>query len=208
MADLELVALTRERATRLTGLTARQLDYWDATGLVKPSVEERLTPHRRIRLYEYTDLMSLLVIAQLRSRRVSLQHVRRIVSDLRQRGYPEPLTQVRYATHGSQVYVQPGDGEWESSEIAGQAVIHQVLDLTPLRARLRAASERDPQTFGKIDRRRGALGSKPLIAGTRLPVETVKRYLQRGATTDEVLAAYPVLVHADVQSVRRELAVA
>jgi DNA-binding transcriptional MerR regulator len=32
MADLELVALTRERATRLTGLTARQLDYWDATG--------------------------------------------------------------------------------------------------------------------------------------------------------------------------------
>jgi uncharacterized protein (DUF433 family) len=206
VAELDLLAMTRERAAKLTGLTLRQLDYWDDATLVGPSMDQRLTPHRRSRLYEYGDLMALLVVVELRDRRVSLQHIRAIVTRLRQRGFSEPLTQLRYATHNSRVYVQFEDGTWESGDLPGQAIIYQAIDLEPLRARLRAAGERPTDTFGKISKRRGAMGSKPLIAGTRVPVETITRYLEHGASTAEVLTAYPILVAADVEAVRRELA--
>jgi DNA-binding transcriptional MerR regulator len=208
MQDLELLAIPRERAAALSGLSVRQIGYWDRTGLLHPAVDARLTPHRPIRLYGFNELMSLLVIAELRRRGVSLQHVRRIVALLRDRGYTQPLTQVRYATGPSGIYVQHEDGSWVTDIALDQLVIHEVLDLEPLVARVRSLSERDPDTVGRIDRRRATLGSKPLVAGTRIPVATIRRFLEHGATVAEVLEAYPILVEQDVEAVQRELSVA
>lgn len=202
MADLALLALTRDRAAALTGLSRRQLDYWDQTGLIRPTVAERVTPGRVVRLYEYQELMSLLVVSELRRRGVALQVIRRIVAHLRERGYSQPLTQLRYATDDSTVYFQHDDGSWESNLRADQVVLTEVVDLAPLAARLQAAGDRDPSTYGQFDRRRGALGSKPVIAGTRIPVETVRRYLDHGASVRDVLDAYPSLVPEDVEAVR------
>lgn len=207
MADLEHLALTRDRVQALTGLSRRQLDYWDGTGLVQPAVSQRVTPGRKVRLYGFTDLMSLLVVAELRSRNVSLQLIRKIVARLRERGYDEPLTQVRFATDRTRrrgVYFQHADGSWESDVAPDQLLIQEAIDLAPLKARIEAAVRRDPGTIGRIDRRRGALGSKPVIAGTRVPVETVRRYIDHGASTEEVLEAYPMLQPEDVEAVRRD----
>ena len=41
---------------------------------------------------------------------------------------------------------------------------------------------------------------KPVIRGTRIPVELVLRKLSEGATETELLSAYPRLTHADVQA--------
>jgi DNA-binding transcriptional MerR regulator len=208
MPDLDLMALPRARAAALSGLTVRQIDYWDRTGLLHPTVQAKLTPHRSTRLYGYTELLSLLVIAELRRRGVSLQHIRRLMRTLGERGYEEPLTQIRYATHGPSVYVQRADGSWASDVAVDQLVIHDVLDLELLVSRLRSLSVRDPETIGRIDRRRATLGSKPIIAGTRVPVETVRRYLDHGAKPSEILRAYPVLVEQDIEAVRHETGVA
>jgi uncharacterized protein (DUF433 family) len=129
------------------------------------------------------------------------------VAHLRDRGYAEPLTQVRYATHRTRrtsVYFQHDDGSWESDVAPDQLVIHEAIDLAPLKARIQIAGDRDPHSVGRIDRRRGSLGSKPLIAGTRIPVDTVRRYLDHGATVDDVLAAYPMLKPADIEAVRSD----
>ncbi|MGH3540894.1 MAG: DUF433 domain-containing protein [Mycobacterium sp.] len=55
---------------------------------------------------------------------------------------------------------------------------------------------------GKIERRPGAMGGKPLLAGTRVPVETVRRYLAAGRSVDDILEGFPILTVDDVEAVR------
>lgn len=61
----------------LTGVTARQLQWWDERRIVVPA---RLG---RNRVYSATDLIDILVIEQLRRRRVSLAQIRRALRFLR-----------------------------------------------------------------------------------------------------------------------------
>lgn len=203
--DVSLVALTRDRAAAVAGVTERQIDYWARTGLVVPSVDHRLTPQRPIRLYGYVDLMSLMVIREFLARGVSLQAIRRIVDGLRDRGYGLPLVEVSFAISDWRVYYQLRDGSWEGGDRPKQGVIRETLLLEPLRASIRRATERDEQTVGQVERRRGALGFKPLVAGTRVPVETIRRYLENGRSVPEILKSFPVLRHGDVEEVRRGL---
>jgi len=41
---------------------------------------------------------------------------------------------------------------------------------------------------------------KPVIKGTRIPVELILRKLSEGATEEELLDAYPHLSHEDIQA--------
>ena len=41
---------------------------------------------------------------------------------------------------------------------------------------------------------------KPVVRGTRIPVEFVLRKLAEGATEDDLLDAYPRLTRADIQA--------
>jgi DNA-binding transcriptional MerR regulator len=61
----------------LTGVTARQLQWWDERRIVVPARQGRN------RLYSATDLVDILVIEQLRRRRISLVQVRRVLRFLR-----------------------------------------------------------------------------------------------------------------------------
>jgi DNA-binding transcriptional MerR regulator len=60
----------------LTGITARQLQWWDERGLIKPARRG----HRRI--YNWDQLVTAAVICQLRRRGFSLQRVRKVVAFL------------------------------------------------------------------------------------------------------------------------------
>jgi DNA-binding transcriptional MerR regulator len=57
----------------LTGITARQLQWWDERGVVKPEREGRR------RLYSMNQLTEIAVICQLRRKGFSLQGVRKVV---------------------------------------------------------------------------------------------------------------------------------
>ena len=57
----------------LTGITARQLQWWDERGVVRPEREG----HRR--LYSLNQLTEIAVICQLRRKGFSLQGVRKVV---------------------------------------------------------------------------------------------------------------------------------
>jgi uncharacterized protein (DUF433 family) len=202
----EHVAVTRAVAARIAGLTERQVDHWAGTGLIEPTVDTRLSPGRRVRLYGFVDLLALLVAAELKNRKVSLQHIRAIVAHLQSRGYPSPLTQLRFATVGRNVYFMHEDGSWEGDLQPDQVVIHEVLNLSLLRGRIVAGARRDSELSGRVERRRGAMGSKPVLAGTRVPVETVRRYLAAGRTVEQILESFPALTAEDVQAVRADVA--
>jgi DNA-binding transcriptional MerR regulator len=60
----------------LTGITARQLQWWDERGLVRPARQG----HRRI--YNWDQLVTAAVICQLRRRGFSLQRMRKVMAFL------------------------------------------------------------------------------------------------------------------------------
>lgn len=208
MVSEQHLAVPRETAAKLAGLSHRQVDYWAATGLIEATVDNQVSPGRRVRLYGFIDLMALMVAAELRARGFSLQHIRKLVRHFTSRGFGEPLTELHWATSGKgkqkAIYIQFPDGSWEDGISLGQIVFHELLDLEPLRRRITAATQRDASTVGRVERRRGVLGGKPVVAGTRVPVDTVRRYLAAGRSVDDILRAFPVLTAGDVEAVRTE----
>jgi uncharacterized protein (DUF433 family) len=200
-----VLAIADKRAAKLARITMRQLRYWDQTGLVAPSIKRQLSPRNTVRLYSYHDMLKLLVAAELRDR-ISLQHIRRIVAQLEDRGFTDPLRELRFATHGNEVYFQYPDGSWSGDAKPDQVIFHQVLELNALRAKILTASQRDSSSAGKVVRRRGVLGGKPIFAGTRIPVAIVKSYLDAGYGTEAIIEEYPVLTPADIEAARRYVA--
>ena len=71
---------------RLTGITARQLQWWDERGIVVPA----RAGHRR--LYSMEDLAEVAVICELRRKGFSLQRVRKVMRFL-QREFSKRLAE-------------------------------------------------------------------------------------------------------------------
>src|SRR5271168_225991 len=90
----------------LTGVTARQLQWWDERGVVKP---ER-TGHSRT--YSMQNLTAIAVISELRRKGVSLQGVRKVMRFL-QREFGKGLAEivgrnsdVHLLTDGKRLYLE------------------------------------------------------------------------------------------------------
>jgi DNA-binding transcriptional MerR regulator len=64
---------TSNEVVGLTGITPRQLQWWDERGIVRPEREG----HRR--LYSMDDLAEVAVIVELRDKGFSLQRVRKVM---------------------------------------------------------------------------------------------------------------------------------
>jgi DNA-binding transcriptional MerR regulator len=95
----------------LTGVTARQLQWWDEHALVVPSRAGRK------RLYSPSNLADILVILELRRRHISLQQVRRVLrflkkelhvrpGDLVSDGAEHPLPDYHLLIDGDRLYLE------------------------------------------------------------------------------------------------------
>ena len=69
---------TSNEVMHLTGITARQLQWWDERGILVPERQG----HRRI--YAWDELVTVAVICQLRKRGFPLQRVRKVIRFLQQ----------------------------------------------------------------------------------------------------------------------------
>ncbi len=90
----------------LTGVTARQLQWWDEKGVVAPEREG----HRR--LYSMQNVMAMAVICELRRKGFSLQGVRRVMRFLERefgKGLGEIVgrnSEVHLLTDGTHLYLE------------------------------------------------------------------------------------------------------
>jgi DNA-binding transcriptional MerR regulator len=90
----------------LTGITARQLQWWDERGVVRPQRQG----HRR--LYTMQNLTEVAVICQLRRKGVSLQGVRKVMRFLDRefgKGLAEIVSRnsdVHLLTDGTHLYLE------------------------------------------------------------------------------------------------------
>jgi DNA-binding transcriptional MerR regulator len=93
-------------ASKIIGVSLRQLQHWDEKGLLKPSVREA-AGKGTIRLYSYTDLIQLRVVKTLRDNRISLQRILRSLEYL-QSHFPQikrPLLELKFLTDGETIFV-------------------------------------------------------------------------------------------------------
>ena len=90
----------------LTGISARQLQWWDERGVVRPA----RIGHRR--LYSTQDVMEMAVICELRRKGFSLQGVRKVMRFLQRelgKGLGEIVgrnSDVHLLTDGSHLYLE------------------------------------------------------------------------------------------------------
>ncbi len=209
--DDDLVGVPARVAARLAGVTERRLRSWEAVNLVSPDVRRELSPRNVVRLYGFPQLVELLVVRELEERHsLHIRHIKRVVEAVRSAEFPRPLRQLRWAISGDEVFVQYPDGTWVGDRKPAQTVMREVLNLEQIRAevRRRLGRTRPQEARGRIERRRGVQGSKPVFEGTRTPVAAVHAYLRRGASEDDILAAFPHLTRADIRAARELLDVA
>jgi DNA-binding transcriptional MerR regulator len=91
----------------LTGISYRQLDHWDRTGLVGSSVRQAAGRGSR-RVYSFPDLVALRVVRQLREAGVSVQTIRRAVRWRRSHA-DQPLATLALAAQGKKVFALTDD---------------------------------------------------------------------------------------------------
>jgi DNA-binding transcriptional MerR regulator len=200
----DVLAIPDKRAAALAQISIRRLRYWEQIGLVVPSIKRQLSARNTVRLYGFQEMVELLVAAELRHRPgISLQHIQRLVAHLRDAGFQAPLRELKFATHGEDIYVQDPSGNWSGDPSLDQLIYHQVIALDLLTARLESLNHRDPAAAGKIVRRTGVHRRSPIFAGTRILVATVQNYLSQGFDAEAIMEEYPSLTLADIDTARQ-----
>jgi|SRR5580704_5999564 DNA-binding transcriptional MerR regulator len=104
---------TSRDVVQLTGISLRQLQWWDERGIVVPAREG----HRR--LYSMEDLVEVAVICDLRRRGFSLQRVRKVVRFL-QREFSKRLAET---VSGTSDYHLLTDGKSLYLETSPQQIV-------------------------------------------------------------------------------------
>jgi uncharacterized protein (DUF433 family)/DNA-binding transcriptional MerR regulator len=196
-------AFSQDLVTRITGLSRRQLEYWDQTDVIKPSVAEsegRGSP----RLYSFRDLIELKVAAGMR-RKLRPAQMRELIKQLEARGFDDPFVTVTFVetSDGRQIaYIDPKHGALS----AHGREVGTVVETFGLRPKnLRTGLEKKVATVmarrpGRIAKVRGLHGGQPVIQGTRVPVSKIVALTDAGWDDSRILSAFPHLSPADVKA--------
>jgi len=104
---------TTREVIQFTGITPRQLQWWDERGIVVPAREG----HRR--LYSMEDLAEVAVICELRRRGFSLQRVRKVMRFL-QREFSKRLAET---VSGASEYHLLTDGKTLYLETSARQIV-------------------------------------------------------------------------------------
>jgi predicted RNase H-like HicB family nuclease len=90
----------------ITGLTIRQISYWDSSHFIKPSVSEA-AGYGSARLYSFGDLVQLKVAKTLKDQGISVQKMRKAINYLKKHmpDIKKPLADLKFLTDGNTIFV-------------------------------------------------------------------------------------------------------
>lgn len=111
----------------VVGITSRQVNYWDKTGIIKPSVVQASGSGSR-RLYSFVDLVQFKVAKFLKDAGLSLQKIRK---SLRWLGahYPDlkhPLADLKFLTDGETIFVVSNNRRIIVDTLNSGQIIHSI----------------------------------------------------------------------------------
>jgi uncharacterized protein (DUF433 family) len=194
-------AFSEEDVERLTGITINQLRYWDRTGFFVPSLahDDRRAVHSRV--YTFRDVACLKILNAIRNEsKVPLQHLRDVKQRLLHLGEDLWAKTTLYILNRRVIFYNPETDQKE--DISGQLVLEIPLKVVSgdMERAVRALRERPAETVGKIVKHRGTAANKPVIAGTRIPVKSIKAFAEAGYSIDQIREQYPVLTEEDIRA--------
>lgn len=97
-------------ASRIVGVSLRQLQYWDEQDFIRPSI--KLAEGRGTkRLYSFHDLICLRVMKDLAHHGLSLQKIRRCLRPLKEHSSQteHPAESLKYLTDGEELFIITDD---------------------------------------------------------------------------------------------------
>jgi uncharacterized protein (DUF433 family) len=198
----ELLAFTADHVARLTGLSARQLRYWDDTAFFSPTLLDDHSGRAFGRIYSFRDVVGLRTIAILRRHHsIPLQELRR-VGEWLLREHETPWSSLRLALMGRTViFFDPGSGAAIEPGPQGQTIL--AIALEPIANEMRDAAaklqERGSDQIGQLSRNRYVVHNAWVIAGTRIPTEAIWNFHAGGFDVDAIIREYPRLTSEDVR---------
>ena len=96
--------------SKIIELSMRQIDHWDKTHLIKPSVQEA-SGYGSVRLYSFQDLIQFKVVKTLTDKGISLQKIRKAIGYLRKElpNKKKPLVEFKFLTDGETIFALTND---------------------------------------------------------------------------------------------------
>jgi len=200
----KILAFTAEQICGLTGLTHRQLKYWNATGFFRGEFESGESYWTGI--YSFRDLVSLDTLALLRKKHgVPLQELRKVGPWLRdQYRLQTPWFSIRFFVSGKRVYFQEPGSRQVRRPLSGQQIAVALIELErvarALAGRVERLRKRQRGQIGRIERQRSVVHNSPLIAGTRIPTLAIWELYEAGYSRKRILTEFPRLNQRDVEA--------
>lgn len=201
-SDNVIGAFSEDFAERLTGLSHRQLRYWDSTGFFSPGIAAENPRLAFSRIYTFRDIVSLRVLARLRNElHVTLQHLREVAKKLSHLKDSKWTLTTLYVANGKVVFDHPETG-LRQEIVSGQGVLEIPLQvaISETRQRIAEASERPQNQVGQVVRNRFVRHNDVVVAGTRIPVSAIKNFAEDGYSVEQIMAEYPGLTAKDVKA--------
>lgn len=203
-----LDSFTTAQVKQLTALTIRQIDYWDRIGFIRPSIAQA-KGSGSVRRYSFTDIVQLKTAKQLLDGGIRLPRIREGLEYLR-KVMPESkrsLAQLRLVALSGKRFVLVHNNK-EYMELVG-APGQMVIFVAPVG---QIAKEVEKQVEGlrqakkfvdkRIEINPEVMGGAPVMAGTRIPVDTIVYCLRHGWDADKITKEFPTLTAKDVEAAR------
>jgi uncharacterized protein (DUF433 family) len=200
--DNVIAAFSAEQVVRLTGLTTRQLFYWDQTGFFRPKYasENRKLPYSRI--YSFCDLVGLRTLSVLTNgHNVTMPQLKRVAERLSKYS-TRPWAEIKLGVWKRKVqWIEPETGLPAGVDDKQYLMIEMFDIINEMKAEVDKARTRDQSEIGNIVHHRYVVHNQKVVAGTRIPTRAIINFHDAGYTPEQIINEYPTLTYADIIAV-------
>jgi uncharacterized protein (DUF433 family) len=203
LASVEVLGFSVDQVSALTGLSVRQLQYWDATGLLRPEYSV-LNAGPTAKVYSFRNLVGLATLDLLATEhRIPVRRLRAAGQYLQRHSNAPWSTLVIYVAGRELAFRDPDDPDlFTGAAGRGQGQVLIPIELKRVAADVRSKVERrrhrSADDHGKVVKRRQIARNAAVLAGTRIPTVAIWNLHQARYDADAILCEYPRLTRADV----------
>lgn len=198
-----LAAFSIDHASRVTGISKSRLAQWDKKGFFSPEyLEDYDRGNAYARVYSFTDLVGLRTIAILvDDYKISIRELAAT--------YPELAKNVQRPWANTQLAVWKKKVVWDLQSLPrdrhGQYVGNHI-ELKSVASEVAAKAEelrrRSQDLVGATEKHRYVARNAEVVAGTRIPVSTIRSFIDAGFSDTAIISEYPTLTKGDVERIR------
>jgi uncharacterized protein (DUF433 family) len=104
--------------------------------------------------------------------------------------------------HNKRVVIDNPETSTREEVVSGQGVLQIPLKVIAgdMQERVRELKQREQSEIGKLVRKRGIAQNQTVIAGTRIPVRSIKAFAEAGYSVSDIRKEYPTLTEDDIRA--------